>query len=242
MVAGMKTACVLSVFMLLAVHVRAQETTAENAPRILLCVEGRPGSPYTEEEIKVAVKSVAFALKEAADRIMIVEYGIRNFPETPDGRMGACREMRADGWLWIGLSGERTAPVLLVSAFNAVSGVSVLENSFQRDRSLSLQEMVEEKWQEIVPAVAAAFGSLDSSLSSRVESKAAKLTLRALPGTLITGLPGAPLTVGEDGAAEASLAAPGVYSARAELFGYSPASMNVYLVSEREVSFSQEPG
>ena len=242
MVAGMKTACILCVFILLALDVQAQETTVENAPRLLLCVEDRSGSPYTEAEIRVAVKSIAFALKEAANRIMIVEYGIRSFPETQDGRMGVCREMRAEGWLWIGLSGENTAPVLIVSAFNAVSGVSVLEHSFKRDRSLSLQEMVEEKWPEIVPAVAAAFGSLDSSLSPRVESKAATLTLRALPGTLITGLPGPPLTVGDDGAAVASLTTPGVYSPRAELSGYSPASLNVYLVSEREVSFSQEPG
>ncbi len=242
MVAGMKTACVLSVFMILAVHVQAQEPTVENAPRLLLCVEGRSGSPYTEAEIKVAVKSVAFALKEASDRIMIVEYGMRSFPESPDGRMGACREMRTEGWLWIGISGDKTAPVLLVSAFNAVSGASVLENSFQLNRSLSLQELVEEKWPEIVPAVAAAFGSLDSSSSSRVETRASKLTLRALPGTLITGLPGAPLAVGEDGTAATSLTTPGVYSARAELFGYSPASVNVYLVSDREVSFSQEPG
>jgi hypothetical protein len=242
MVARMKTAYVLCFCLLLAVNAQAQGTTVENAPRLLLCVESRPGSPYTEAEIKIAAKSVAFALKAAADRVMIVEYGIRNFPETTEGRMEACREMRTDGWLWIGLSGEKAAPVLQLSAFNAVSGVSIVEKSFQRDRSLSLQVMVEEKWQEIVPAVAAAFGSLDSSLSSRVESMTAELTLRALPGTLITGLPGVPLAVGTDGSAVASLTTPGVYSARAELFGYSPASLNVYLVSAREISFIQEPG
>jgi hypothetical protein len=237
-----KFACAVSILLLLSVYARAQEPAADNAPRILLCVESRTDPLYTEAEIRIVGKSIAFALKAAAERIMIVEYGQGDFPSTPDGRRAVCELLRTDGWLWIGLSGEKTLPVLQVSAYNAVSGISIIEDSFHRGSSLSSGDMSEEKWQEFVPIVAKEFGSIDSTRSSREESKTASLILRGLPGTLITGLPGSPLVVGPEGAVTPSLTVPGVFSIRAGLFGFYPSNLNVYFVADREIILVQEPG
>jgi hypothetical protein len=238
----MRTAYLTGVFLFLSILLPAQETLEERAPRLLLCVENRADPSYGEAELRIAAKSAAFALTSAVKRIVIVEYGLRGFPDSPDGRTDVCRELRTDGWLWIGLSGEKTAPILQVSCFNLVSGVSVIEQEFRRDRILSLQDMAEDRWPEITGAVAESFDSIRSASTAAPESRGAKLTLRALPGTTITGFAGERFSVGEDGVVTASIAGPGVYSIRAALFGYYPVNLDVYIVADREIPVVQEPG
>jgi hypothetical protein len=63
--------------------------------------------------------------------------------------------------------------------------------------------------------------------------------IRALPGTVITGLTPQPLTVGPDGTASVELAAPAPYSLRAALGGYIPSHMTFYYQGEPEITLKQ---
>ncbi len=221
----------------------AQEQAAQRIPRLLLAVENRSVSAFSEAERAVTARSVAFALQSAEKRMAVIDYGSAVFPESRDERAQECARLRADGWLWIGLSGEKTAPILFVECFDIGSERMLLSTEMKKEQELSLAELAEEKWTDIVKAVAAGFqGALHvSSETAATGAGTALVTIQALPGTVITGLPEGPLTVGEDGKASRRVPVPNVYTIRGAVAGYSPVTIDFYLLADRKLSLPQKP-
>jgi hypothetical protein len=95
------------------------------------------------------------------------------------------------------------------------------------------------RWDEIVDPVSKKYPPLGPVVYSRGPPAPVTLTLRALPGTQITGLSPKPLLVGPNGAAMVDLPSPAPYSFRASLGGYIPSQMGVYLDGQTEIAVNQ---
>src|SRR5208337_4287429 len=92
---------------------------------------------------------------------------------------------------------------------------------------------------DIVPLLARKYPSLGPAAYTRGPPAPITVTLRARPGTVITGLSPKPITAGPDGTASIELPSPAPYSLRATLVGYVPTRMAFYLDGQSEINVDQ---
>ena len=97
-----------------------------------------------------------------------------------------------------------------------------------------------ESWADVVGAIAGKFPMVKSPSAAVPEQESARLTINALPGSVITG-PG-PSPSGSIPAAPgfASCPVPREYAVRASLAGYSTVSQRVFLSGDRELAIVQK--
>jgi len=100
-------------------------------------------------------------------------------------------------------------------------------------------DIFRERWDDIVPLLAKKYPALGPLAYSRGAPATITVTLRAHPGTVITGVSPKPLTAGPDGTVSVELPSPAPYSLRATLIGYVPTRMAFYLDGESEIRVDQ---
>jgi hypothetical protein len=236
---GIAVACLL----LAAQGIRPAEDQApdQNAPRRILVALEKSWLPgYSNEEMAILQRSLLTAISGAEGGPSPVAYGLsKGFPGSIKDRNKAAREAGADCWLWVKISGFKFAPSLHVVSFDLIYDTTTLDFGVSRSEPISIMDISRERWEKVVPQVAKKYPALGPLAYSRGPPAPVTLTLRAHPGTLITGLSANPLTAGADGTTTVELPSPAPYSLRATLGGYVPSRMAFYLDGQTEMNVDQ---
>ena len=234
-------ACLIPVFLLFAhVVIEAQDQAAvDKAPRRILFVMEKGGLfSYNDSEIIILKRSFLTVLSEADDAPAPIDYSLKSFPSSLQDRNKAAREAGADCWLVVKVSG-RGSPTLNVLSYDLLYNIKTLDFSASRHEGFSMLDIYRERWDDVIPAVVKKYPPLISRAYSRGPPAPIMLTIRAVPGTTITGLSAKPLSVGAEGTTTVELPSPAAYSLHATAFGYVPMRMNFYLDGQTEITVEQ---
>ena len=236
-------ACLLTV-LLLSLHgtLFAQEkaqAAAEEAPRRILFVMEKGGLfSYSDNEMIILKRSFLTALSDADDAPVPIDYSLKSFPSSTEDRNKAAREAGADCWLVVKVSGKGS-PTLQVVSYDLLYNIKTLDFSVSRHEAFSMLDVYGERWDDVIPQVVKKYPPLISRAYTRGPPAPVTLTIKAVPGTTITGLSPKPLFVGPNGAATIDLPSPASYSLRATAFGYVPNKLNFYLDGQAEIPLQQ---
>jgi hypothetical protein len=232
----------LLLFFLAASCLSGQEQQPREAPRRLMLGVTQAGAiGLTEEELTIVSRSMLLALQEIRADLILVEPSRR--PADPsDGGMSRLAEgSGADCWMLVEISGSRTEPALRVHSRDVLSGSTVIDKTIRRQagEGLSVLALPYERWEDISALLAGAYPPRDATDLPSRDPGSAVLTVRALPGTVLTFSGGTKATVGPDGKAEASLAVPAAYQLQAALRGSSTVKESLYIQADRELAVAQ---
>jgi hypothetical protein len=216
------------------------DTAAEKAPRrILFSIEKGLFAGYSDDEMVILKRSFLTALSDADGAPTAIDYGSKPFPSSIEDRNKAARAAGADCWLSMRISGLRGSPSIRVVAFDLLYNITSLDFTASRPEGFSMLELFRERWEDVVPPVVKKYPPLVSHAYSRGPLGEVTLTIRAVPGTTITGLMPQALTVGADGTASVTLVSPAPYSFRAAARGYIPSQTSIYLDGQTELTVQQ---
>ena len=231
-----------SVLLLLALPAGAQEASAPDMVprRLLLTVAAGPSSPFSANDLLMVSRSVLLRLQLASTEIAVVEAGPQSggtnaaFPEA---------EMRAAGadcFLSLTLSGTWSALRVHATSRDLAEKITVLNATIQREGWSSSQDIADEGWDEIVRPVAQGYHAVAAAAAVGTGPALARLTVRALPGTILLGPEGSQQKkVGKNGLAAWDVPVLRQYSLTARLAGYHPVTESIFLTSDREIDLQQ---
>ncbi len=245
---GRALAALLLALLLVAPLAVAQESTGEAlAPRrLLLVVTQAPGFGLSTGEMVLAQRSMLLALQEARPDLVLAEPARQAGSASNDELSLLAGESGADCWLLTELSGTREQPSIRVRSFDVLSSAQVIDRTIRRKAgaALSTATLAFERWEDVSALLAATYPPRAAPVEVEAETVATGITVRALPGTIVSIVKGGKgrARVGEDGAARLDLpAVPSVVEVRAVKQGYLPERRTVYVRSERDISVEQAP-
>jgi len=216
------------------------QAAAQKTPRrILVSVEKTLFSGLSADDLGVLQRSFLTSLSIADGAPSPVAYGQKAFPSRPADRDKAARAVGADAWLLLVVSGSKARPVLRVESSDLIYETHTLGFTVNRREPFPLMDINREEWGDVIPLVVKAYPAMDPEVYSGGPPAAATLIVRALPGTVISGLSPKPVTVGKDGAASVDPPSPAPYTLRATLAGYVPSTVSFYLDGQKEIAVTQ---
>jgi hypothetical protein len=217
----------------------ADTTGAPVHPRRLVLYVETDGNAFTREEALAASKSLAFSLSTEDPPFQVVEPGSSLFPMSAGQRAAAARSAEARGWLLVVLSGERGSPQASVTLLDLVTRKAAAERTIPLG-SPAVMDAPRQDWSAVVALAGDSFPAPPPQDAGTQKARTARLGLRGAAHTAVTGLPGGPVNLGEDGFVEVELPAPASYSLRAAGAGLRPLHANIYLEDDMEAPLKQE--
>jgi hypothetical protein len=222
-----------------AVMAPAQESNRLLPRKLLLLVSPAQGSSFAPADVLIVTRSLDQRIQEADPALIIVESAADSAPGSDEEMRTLAQEDGADCWMSVSVQGDWSSARLKVRAFDLVSGAAVSDLTVARTAWGSPGTLAQETWADVVPAAAGKFPMVLSAEATSTGPVLARLTVQALPGSVITGL-GAPLKVGPDGSAERMLAPYHEYALRVSLPGYRPVTERIFLSVDRMLTLKQE--
>jgi hypothetical protein len=223
-----------------AVMAPAQESSRLLPRKLLLLVSPAQGSGFAPADVLIITRSLDQRIQEADPALIIVESAADSVPGSDEEMRTLAREDGADCWMSVSIQGDWSSARLKVRAFDLVSGAAVSDLAVARTAWGSPGALAQETWADVVPAVAGKFPMVLSAETTDAGPVLARLTVQALPGSVITGLGTPPLKVGPDGSAERMLAPYHEYALRVSLPGYRPVTERIFLSEDRVLALKQE--
>lgn len=234
LVAGLIPALLLFMHGMLSAQ---NQTAPDKAPRRILVVMEAGG--FSQNELIMLKQSFLTALRSIPDGPVPVDSSSTSFPGFVRDRNEAARRAGADSWLIVKVSGK-DSPSINVVSFDLLYNIKTLDFSVSRHERLSIPDLYRERWDDVIPKIVKTYPPIPSIAYSRGPPAPVKVTIRAVPGTVITGLYSVPLSVGSDGMLTIELPSPAPYSLRATAFGYIPTTKDIYLDGPIELPLVQD--
>jgi len=216
-----------------------QESVRLVPRRVMLVATVSQESGFAPGDALMIVRSLHQRLQEADRDVIFVEPEMDAPAATQEDLAALAGRTGADSWLQVSLQGDWTSARLHVRAFDLLLRTSVADLAMSRTSWGSAGGLSQETWTEITQAIAGKYPMLESSAPASAAPQLARLIIRALPGSLVTGLGSPPLRIGKDGTAFRMLPPLKEYSFRTDLVGYVPVSTRIYLSADREVDLRQ---
>ena len=207
--------------------------------RILVAVEKDLLAGFSSDELGILERSFLTTLSATEGAPSALAFGNAPFPGGAAQREKAARDRGADGWLLLTLGGGAARPSLRVSSYDLIYQVITLSFTANRSEPFPIMDIDRELWGDVIPRVVAAYPAILPSAYSRGETAPATVIIRALPGTVVSGLSPKPIVVGPDGTASVEIPSPLPYSYRATLGGYVPVSQDIYFKGQPEITITQ---
>jgi len=231
--------------LILALVLAAASGFALEAPRLpprrLVLAVTRPlGSKFTPGDALMIVRSLHQRLQEADGQLVVVEASEVPAPATPEGMGAAARDSGADSWLLLTLDGQWTSARLGIRADDLLSNSRVADFSATRTTWSSPASLPSETWADAVEAIAGKFPMAESAALPAADEQLARLTITALPGSVVTGLGAPPIRIDSNGSAFRMLPAAREYSLRTSLPGYMVVTQRIFLSGDRELGVEQK--
>jgi hypothetical protein len=208
-------------------------------------VSQAPGFGLPAGELAIAARSLLLALQDSRPDLVLAEPA-RQPGSTAEAELSLLAgESGADCWLLAELSGSREQPSIRVRSFDVLSSEQVLDRTTRRQAgaAVSAGSLAFERWEDVAPLLSGTYPPRIATAVVQAEAPVAGLTVRALPGTVVSVVKGGRgrATVGEDGAALLDLPAlPSVVEVRAVKQGHLPVRRTVYVRAERDITLEQE--
>ena len=211
----------------------------DKAPRRLLFVMegGLVGGPSPDELI-ILKRSFLTALADREDAPEPVDFGSKPFPGSLGDRNKTARDAGADCWVLVRVSGLGS-PTVSVLSYDLLYNQKVLDFSTHRSDAISMVDVSRERWDDVIVPLLKKYPPLVAHAYNRGPPAPVTLTIRAVPGTVVTGLSARPLTVGSGGTVDVDLPSPAPYSLRATASGYVPTQAGLYLNGATELPLVQ---
>jgi hypothetical protein len=242
----MKTVVPALLSLLLAcVLVDAQETAdaGTGSPRRMLIAVGQDaGGALTPGDLLQLSRSFQMQLQKATADVDVVEPP-ESLPNlSPTVLDAAARAAGADSWLSVNASGGWAALRLAARSSDLLTNAIVLDTAVTRSGWGSSQDLAVEEWAEIVQPIAGHYHRFAAVAATGTHGPMlATVTVRALPGTRITGLGEPALIVDQSGTASREMPAARQYELGAILRGYIYSRTSIFLSADRVVSLPQKP-
>ncbi len=220
-----------------------QAASREAPRRLMLAVRQTDAQGLSDEELAVVSRSMLLALKEARANLVMVEPTRAVMDPSASGMSRLAEESGADCWMLVVISGARAEPVLQVHSYDVLNGSTVIDTTVRRAASepLSVMSLPYERWDDLVALLSGAYAPREATDIPVRDPGKARLTVHALPGTLLGFSDGTRATVGPDGAAVVALAVPAAYQLRATRAGSASLLRTLFIQSDRELAIAQTP-
>jgi hypothetical protein len=217
-----------------------EQLPPDKAPRRLLFVmESGAISGYSADQMIILKRSFLTALADHDEAPTPVDFGSKPFPSSLADRNRIARDAGADCWIVVRLSGLGGSPSISVLSYDLLYNLKTLDFTAHRSEGFSMVDIYRERWDDVIPAVVKKYPPLIAHSYSRGPPAPVTLTIRGVPGTVITGLSPKPISVGAGGNVEIDLPSPAPYSLRASARGYIPARASLYLDGKTELKLEQ---
>jgi hypothetical protein len=238
---GILPAAILCAALFLPGTTSAQDQATEppTPRRILVSVQKGPLAGVSSEALAVLQRSFLTTLSLADGAPSPVAFGQNAFPGSQADRDAAARAAGADCWLLVRIAGSRARPVIRVDSYDLLYETHTLAFTVTRREPFPIMDINRERWNDVVPLVVRTYPALDPVAYSRGATPPVTLTVKGLPGTMISGLTARPVTVGTEGTVSIELPSPAPYKFRATLAGYIPSPFSFYLDGERQITLTQ---
>jgi hypothetical protein len=219
-------------------HAQAATSDQPAPRRILVSFQKAFLSGYSDEEVGILKQAFLLVLSQADGAPSPVDYGPKSFPRRSADRDKAARDLGADCWLLGTFEGSRARPRIRVLSYDLLYTTRI-DFSVSRHEPFAMMDVYRERWEDIVPLVVKTYPPLGPADYAKGPPSPIPLRIRALPGTVISGLSPHPLTVGSGGVISVDLPSPAPYSLRAALSGYLPSLFSFYYQGEAEITVNQ---
>jgi hypothetical protein len=210
------------------------------ARRIVFSLARDRAADITEGQSLMISRSMLARLQAARTDYIVIERPVSVVAPSESDLSAEAKDEGADGWISVTIAGGWDSMRIGVRCFDLLTNSRAVDQSFTRS-GMSLGEIPREGWNDIVQAVAPQFRSASAAAPGPAGSAVAHLTVKARPGTRVTGLGPAFLEVGADGQAIRELPLSREYLLRGELPGTYPATARIFLSADREVQLRQDP-
>jgi hypothetical protein len=217
----------------------SQESVRLVPRRLLLSVAAAPGSEFTPADARMILRSLHQRLQEADAEIVFVEPASEPASPAQEGLNALADQAGADCWMLLSVAGGWASARIHARAFDLLLKTAVADLTAPRSAWGSPGGLSQETWSDVSQAIAGKFPMRESAAPASGGPKLVRLLIRALPGSVVTGLGALPLKVGADGAAFRMMPPLKEYSFRTDLAGYVPVSTRIYLAADREVEVQQ---
>jgi len=139
----------------------------------------------------------------------------------------------------VSLEGDWASARVHVRAFDLLLRTAVADLTAPRAPWGSPGGLSQETWSDVAQAIAGKFPMLESVAPAADRPLLVRLIIKALPGSVVTGLGAPPLKITADGSASRMVPPRKEYFFRTELAGYVPVSTRIYLAADREIEIRQ---
>jgi hypothetical protein len=217
------------------------ELPPDKAPRRLLFVmESGLESGYSADQMIILKRSFLTALSDRDDAPTPIDFGSKQFPSGSGDRNKVARDAGADCWLLVRVSGLGGSPAVSALSYDLLYNLKTLDFTAHRSQGFSMVDIFRERWDDVITPILKKYPPLIAHAYSRGPPAPVTLTIRGVPGTVITGLSPKPISVGAGGTVAIDLPSPSAYSLRAAARGYVPTRTSLYLDGETELPLTQE--
>jgi hypothetical protein len=235
-----KLLCALAALLLLAALLPAQGAP-KVARRVLLSVVVRQGASFSETDRQIIARSMLVKLQSASAEVVLVELAGNAPSDAPEDLVGQARDAGADAVILVAVAGDWPSMKLRARSFDLLANRATLDLSVSREGYSSVSDLAHEDWSEIGGALADTYHMVAAPAVAPRDPRKALLTIKALPGTSITGLAATPLQVGPDGSASLELPDSREYQLRASLPDRDPVTQRIFLSSDQQLAIDQRP-
>jgi hypothetical protein len=207
--------------------------------KLLLFVDQQKSAGLADDQLLVLSRSLLVSL-QAGVRGLSVSDSVGSMKQGSEtGISDLAMKAGADFWLWAQLSFDAGKTRVRARGFDVRTQEAKFDTTVSREGALSTAQLPFERWDDISALVSAAFSADLTDAQSLEGPPEVTLTVRALPGTLVTGPGKTGVTAGKDGFAVMKLPGPGEYSVRSTLSGYYPETSRLVLSSDKEIFLTQ---
>ncbi len=225
----------------LAVSAQSAEPSSGGQEALFLYVDQPQKGMLTEDQLLVLSRSLLISLQAGVPGLPVSDAAGPVPSASPAALSDLAVKTGADFWIWAQVSIDAGKTQLHVRGFDVRAQEMKFDTTLTRESDLSPSELPFEKWNDVVSLVTSSLSSGELQGQGTPGPQEVTLTVRALPGTLITGPGGTRAQAGKDGFALLSFPAPGEYSLHATLSGYYPLTSRFFLGGDREVFLEQTP-
>lgn len=211
-----------------------QATGSEDAlarPRYMLYLFNTEEDAFSEREEFLLYNAVLTETAAATDAVVILESPDREVPDDRRAWESLARSVNADSWLRVVASGGFENLTVEVETYDLLRREEVAETVIRPGFVVDFRIMSAGIFEEVA-------GMLSENFERIVDTT--ELTVEALPGTSLTGLPGGPQAVDDSGALTLTVPASSTYGLTGTLAGHYPVDEELFLgVDPRTVSLEQ---
>lgn len=237
----MKT-CTLAILILLLVSgfAPAQDGPRLVPRRLLVRVYAAADSVFTAGDALMISRSLNQRLQEADPDVIFMEPAAEPAGPGQEQLNAAAEQAGADSWMQVSLEGGWASSKIRVRAFDVLLRTAVTDLTVQRTTWGSASGLSQESWADVAQAIAGKFPMLETSVPASDRPRLVRISIKALPGSAVTGLGTPPLKIGAEGSAFRMVAPRKEYLLRTDLAGYEPVTTRVYLSTDRELEIRQQ--